>query len=79
VPQYATNDVDGNYIIEGIGVAPDIEVENTPKSVIEGRDLQLERAVQEITAAIERDPRRFPPRPADPVRTKETGAAPGSR
>ena len=79
VPQFGTNDMDGSWIIEGYGVEPDIEVENTPKSVIEGRDLQLERAVQEITAAIERDPRRFPPRPADPVRTKETGAAPGSR
>lgn len=69
VPRSATNDVDGAYIIEGHGVDPDIEVENDPKSVIEGRDLQLERAVSEILAAMERDPKRLPTRPPDPVKT----------
>jgi tricorn protease len=70
VPQFGTNDVDGSWIIENHGVDPDIEVQNTPKSVIEGRDLQLERAVQEVMALIEADPRRLPDRPADPVKTK---------
>jgi tricorn protease len=69
VPRSATNDADGNYIIEGHGVDPDIEVENDPKSVIEGRDPQLERAVAEILAAIERDPKVYPTRPPDPVKT----------
>ncbi len=70
VPQFGTSDVDGSWIIENYGVAPDIEVENTPKSVIEGRDLQLERGLQEVLAAMRRDPRRLPQRPAAPVRTK---------
>ena len=48
VPQQATNDVDGSYIIEGEGVTPDIEVENDPASVIAGRDPQLERGVEEV-------------------------------
>jgi tricorn protease len=69
VPRSATNDLDGNYIIEGIGVAPDIEVENDPASVLAGGDPQLERAVAEILAAIERDPKRLPVRPEDPVKT----------
>jgi tricorn protease len=69
VPRSATNDVDGRYIIEGHGVEPDIEVENDPKSVIEGRDPQLEAAVAEILAAIERDPMVLPTRPPDPVKT----------
>jgi tricorn protease len=69
VPRAATNDVDGNYIIEGYGVDPDIEVENDPKSVIEGKDQQLERAVAEILDAMERDPKVYPTRPADPVKT----------
>ncbi len=77
VPQFGTNDLDGSWIIEGHGVDPDIIVENTPKSVIEGRDLQLERAIEEITGMIERDPKRFPPRPAPPVRTKTAGAGDG--
>jgi tricorn protease len=69
VPQQATNDVDGSYIIEGHGVDPDIEVENDPASVIAGRDPQLERAVAEILAAIEREPRTLPQRPPDPIKT----------
>ena len=69
VPRSATNDAEGNYIIEGEGVTPDIEVDNDPKSVIEGRDPQLERAVAEILAAMERDPKVYPERPADPVKT----------
>jgi tricorn protease len=69
VPRSATNDTEGNYIIEGYGVDPDIEVENDPKSLIEGRDPQLERAVEEILAAMEREPRQLPERPEDPVKT----------
>jgi hypothetical protein len=37
--------------------------------VIAGRDPQLERAVAEIMAAIERDSRALPRRPPDPVIT----------
>ena len=69
VPRSATNDADGNYIIEGYGVDPDIEVENDPKSVIEGGDPQLERAVAEILDAMEKDPMVYPTSPADPVKT----------
>jgi len=70
VPQQATNDVDGSYIIEGHGVDPDIEVENDPASVAAGRDPQLERGVAEVLKAIEKEPRTLPKRPADPVKTK---------
>jgi len=71
VPQFGTNDVDGSWIIENYGVAPDIEVENTPKSVIEGRDLQLDRGIQEVLQALERDPKKLPERPAPPIRVPE--------
>ena len=69
VPRSATNDAEGNYIIEGYGVDPDIEVENDPKSVIEGRDPQLERAVAEVLDAMKKDPKVYPTRPPDPVKT----------
>ena len=36
---------DGKWAVENEGVAPDIDVENTPKEVIAGHDLQLERAI----------------------------------
>jgi len=69
VPRNATNDLDGNYIIEGLGVPPDIEVENDPASVLRGGDPQLERGVAEVLRAIEADPKSLPERPADPVKT----------
>jgi tricorn protease len=70
VPLQGTNDTDGSWIIEGHGVDPDIEVTNDPQSVIDGRDLQLERAIAEVMAAMEREPRKLPARPADPVKTR---------
>ena len=69
VPEFGTNDRDGNWVIEGYGVAPDIEVENDPKSVIAGRDPQLERGIEELIRMIAADPRPLPARPAPPVKT----------
>jgi tricorn protease len=70
VPLSATNAPDGSWIIEGHGVDPDIEVENTPKSVLQGRDLQLERSIKEVMKRIKKNPKRLPDRPADPVKTE---------
>ena len=69
VPLSATNGPDGEWIIEGHGVDPDIEVANDPKAVIEGGDPQLERAIAEVLQRIKDDPRKLPDRPADPVKT----------
>jgi tricorn protease len=66
VPEFGFADVNGNWIIEGHGVDPDIVVENDPQSVIAGRDLQLERAVQEVLKAMQEHPRRLPGKPAPP-------------
>ncbi|MCA1481945.1 S41 family peptidase, partial [Bradyrhizobium sp. NBAIM08] len=71
VPLNATNDENGNYIIEGEGVTPDIEVENDPASVIAGKDPQLDRAMAEVLKAMEANPRQLPKRPADPVKTQQ--------
>ncbi len=70
VPLRGTNNADGEWIIEGHGVDPDIEVENDPKSVIEGHDPQLERGITEVLKMMEEKPMKLPPRPADPVKTK---------
>jgi tricorn protease len=69
VPLTATNSPTGEYIIEGHGVDPDIEIENTPKEVIAGGDPQLERGIQEVLKRIKSDPKRMPSRPPDPVKT----------
>jgi tricorn protease len=70
VPLSGTNDKDGNWVIEGTGVTPDIIVENDPKSMLEGKDPQLERGIAEIVKLVEANPPKFPKRPADPVKTK---------
>ena len=68
VPEFGFASVDGQWIIEGHGVDPDIVVENDPQSLIAGRDPQLERGVTEVLQLIQEHPRRLPSRPAPPVK-----------
>jgi tricorn protease len=70
VPEFGHASAEGEWIIEGFGVEPDIVVENDPKSMIEGRDPQLEKAVEEVMKSVREKPRKLPKRPADPVKTK---------
>jgi tricorn protease len=69
VPEFASASINGKYVIEGHGVDPDIEVENDPAAVIEGRDPQLERAIAEIQNALQANPKNLPSRPPDPDKT----------
>ncbi len=46
------------YVAENEGVAPDIEVRQEAKAMSEGRDLQLERAVQELMKLIDANPKK---------------------
>jgi tricorn protease len=67
VPEFfAAASPEGQYMIEGHGVDPDIEVENDPASVIAGRDPQLERAIAEVQKALQANPKILPQRPPDP-------------
>jgi tricorn protease len=43
---------DGEYIVEGEGVPPDVEVLQEARAVARGRDPQLERAVQEALGLV---------------------------
>ena len=47
---------DGKWAVENEGVAPDVDVENTPKEVIAGHDPQLERAVAEAMKQLAAHP-----------------------
>jgi tricorn protease len=69
-PSLAFYDLTGRWALENEGVAPDIEVENTPAAVIAGGDPQLERAVQEALKLLEEQPARRVPRPAPINRVK---------
>jgi len=68
VPESGFANKSGEWIIEGYGVDPDIEVDNDPKSVLAGHDPQLERAISEIMAKL-KQPTRLPGKPAPPVKT----------
>jgi tricorn protease len=70
VPEFATASTDGEWIIEGYGVDPDIEVDNDPGALLAGRDPQLERAIAEVLKAMETNPGTLPPKPADRVKTQ---------
>ena len=55
-PRFGFIDRAGNFAVENVGVAPDVEIENYPKEVIAGRDPQLERAVAEALRLLRENP-----------------------
>ena len=63
-PDLAFYDLNGKWAIENEGVAPDIEVENTPAEMMHGHDAQLERAVAEALKLLQEHPVTPVPRPA---------------
>jgi tricorn protease len=68
VPESGLANTKGEFIIEGYGVDPDIEVDNDPKSVLEGKDPQLERGITEVMARL-KAPVKLPAKPAGPIKT----------
>lgn len=46
MPDFGVYGTDGKWMIENHGVDPDEEIENTPESMVNGHDLQLERAIE---------------------------------
>jgi tricorn protease len=55
-PDDAMYNPDGTWMIENRGTAPDIEVELDPSLWRQGKDAQLERAIQEILSILEKNP-----------------------
>ena len=66
-PNVAIWDEDG-WVVENVGVPPDIEVEQTPAEVIAGHDPQLEKAIEVILEELEEHPPMQLERPPYPVR-----------
>jgi tricorn protease len=56
------------WVVENVGVPPDIEVEQTTADVINGRDPQLERAIQWVMDELKKNPPKPLKRPPYPVR-----------
>jgi len=71
-PTFAIYSTEGEWIIEGHGVEPDIDVIDDPAQMAKGVDPQLERAIQEVTKALEKAPKR----PKPPTYTKRIATQP---
>lgn len=69
-PRGGFYDVDGNWAVEGEGVSPDIEVIQDPKSVLQGRDPQLEKGVDEAMRLLQTQEFQIQKEPTAPVRWK---------
>ncbi len=67
-PRGGFYDANGEWAVEGVGISPDIAIEQTPKDVIEGRDPQLERAVKEALKLLETEGIELKPEPKAPIR-----------
>ena len=65
-PHFAFYTPEGKWEVENHGVAPDIDVEMDPKAWRQGRDPQLEKAVEVVMEALRKNPPREPKRPAYP-------------
>jgi tricorn protease len=65
-PRYAIYGLNGEWEVEGHGIAPDVEVENLPKDVAAGHDPQLERAVAIVLEQLKEHPVTPPPVPPYP-------------
>ncbi len=70
-------DIDGNWAVEGEGIAPDIEVRNDPADVIAGGDPQLETAVREALRLLETEAVTLKAEPAPPIRWRRPERARG--
>ena len=69
-PRMAIFSPQGEWEVENVGISPDIEVEMTPKLVIEGHDPQLEKAVEVMLEELEKAPVVRPQRPAPRMSAK---------
>ena len=68
-PEYSRYDLEGKeYIIEGVGVEPDIYVDNDPAKEYAGIDQQLNKAIEHILKELETKEKEIPPLPDYPVK-----------
>ncbi len=68
-PEFAPFDENGNWVIEGYGVDPDIVIDNDPAKEYAGEDQQLNKAIEVILEQI-KDYKPLPEIPAYPDKTK---------
>ncbi len=70
-PMMGVYDAEGEWLIEGHGVEPDIEIDNLPHATFNGEDAQLDAAIELLLEEIRKDPRGVPPPPPYPDKSFE--------
>ena len=70
IPTFGIYSLEGEWIIEGYGVDPDIEVVANPTELANGIDPQIEAGITEILRLLEENPPTRPTRPASPDRSQ---------
>jgi tricorn protease len=73
-PQFGLYSLDRKWLIEGRGVDPDVEIQNMPKDVLEGKDEQLETVVNYLLDKVKEDPKEVPPPPPYPNKARPRGS-----
>ena len=68
-PEFSRYDLEGKeWIIEGVGVEPDIVVENDPAREYRGIDDQLNKAIEVVLEKLKTEEKHIPPLPEYPER-----------
>jgi tricorn protease len=73
-PQFGLYGANGQWLIEGHGVDPDVRVENMPADVLKGKDPQLEAAVSYLLNRLKADPMAAPAHPPYPDKARPRGS-----
>jgi len=68
-PTFGIYNTQGEWIIEGYGVDPDIEVIADPARLAKGEDPELDRGVAELLKELAANPPKVPKKPAYPNRS----------
>ena len=55
IPRFGIYNQNGEWIIEGIGVYPDIEIVDSPHEVAQGKDPSLEKAIEVLMEQLEKN------------------------
>jgi tricorn protease len=69
VPGARLYDNDGHWFWEGEGVSPDFEVWDDPNILVQGRDPQIEKVVEEVLILLKTNPPKMTPSPPFEDRT----------
>ncbi len=69
VPRFGIYDENGKWIIEGLGVSPDIEVVDRPEQLAKGIDPGIEKAVEVLLEELKQNPTKKVKAPTPPDRS----------